>query len=232
MARRSNDSQAGFTLIEVLVALALMGLLISALAAITAQWIPSWDRGLHRIQRNESLSLALDRISADVAAAEFIRPDAQTKSVLFDGSETSVTFVRLSLGPRSGRGLDLVRISESGDGDDAVLVRKRAAFAPGSARELADPVVLLQAPYRVSFAYAGADRNWAPSWRSAEKLPAAVRVTVRNTADASAPSISRIAMIHISAPAESVCSPADRPCDRQMPQADVTVGRAAARSEP
>ncbi|MGY3450430.1 PulJ/GspJ family protein [Bradyrhizobium sp. USDA 4353] len=232
MARRSDHPQAGFTLIEVLVAMALMGLLVSALAAITAQWIPNWNRGLHRIQRNESLSVALDRISADIAAAEFIRPDGQTKSVLFEGSETSVTFIRVSLGPRSGRGLDLVRISEIGDGDGAVLVRKRAGFAPGSARELVDPIVLLQAPYRVSFTYAGAERNWVPSWQGAEKLPAAVRVTVRNTADPSAPPISRIALIHISAPADSVCSPADRTCDRQTPQADMTIGRAAARSEP
>ncbi|MGJ4997069.1 PulJ/GspJ family protein [Bradyrhizobium sp. HKCCYLR20261] len=232
MARRCKDPQAGFTLIEALVAMALMGLLVSALAAITAQWMPNWNRGLLRIQRNESLSVALDRISADIAAAEFIRPDGQTKSVLFDGSETSVSFVRVALGLRSGRGLELVRIAEAGEGDGAVLSRRRAAFAPGSARALAEPVVLLQAPYHVSFAYAGADRNWMPSWRASETLPAAVRVTVRNASDASAPSISRIAVIHVSAPADSVCSAADRTCDTPLLPASATVGRAAARSEP
>ncbi|MGJ5180160.1 PulJ/GspJ family protein [Bradyrhizobium oligotrophicum] len=232
MAARCRDQQAGFTLVEALVALALMGLLISALAAITAQWMPNWNRGLLRIQRNESLSVALDRISADIAAAEFIRPDGETKSVLFDGSETSVSFVRVALGVRSGRGLDVVRIAEAGEGDGAVLTRKRAAFAPGSARPLADPVVLLQAPYRVSFAYAGADRNFVPAWRASETLPAAVRVTVRNASDASALPISRIAVIHVSAPADSVCSAADRTCDSAAVPPSATVGRAMSRSEP
>lgn len=37
--------ERGFTLIETIVALALMGLLLSALASITAQWLPSWNRG-------------------------------------------------------------------------------------------------------------------------------------------------------------------------------------------
>ncbi|WP_315813766.1 prepilin-type N-terminal cleavage/methylation domain-containing protein [Bradyrhizobium sp. SZCCHNR2028] len=234
MTTRVNDRRAGFTLVEALVAMVVMGLLVSALFAITAQWLPNWNRGLHRIQRSESVSVALDRIAADIAAAEFMRPDGQARSVLFDGSETSVTLVRTALGPQRGRGLDVIRIAESGGGDDVALTRTRAAFAPGSAsaREFADPVVLLQAPYRVSFAYAGADRIWSPSWRNAEKLPAAVRVTVHDGSRGSAPSLSRIAVIRVSAPADSVCRPADTNCDRQALSADATVGRASAASKP
>lgn len=234
MTSRADHRQAGFTLIEALAAMALMGLLVSALAAIASHWLPNWNRGLNRIQRSESVSVALDRISADIAASEFIRPDVQTRSVLFDGSETSVTFVRISLGPRGGRGLDLVRVAEAGEGDGAVVTRKRVAFAPGRSSDHAfvDPVVLLQSPYRVSFAYTGADRSWTSSWRNAETLPVAVRVTVRNAADPTAPSISRIAVIHVSAPADSVCRPADSGCERSALAAGATVGRAAARAEP
>lgn len=45
MARsvKQNDREAGFTLIETIVALALMGLVLSALASITAQWLPNWN---------------------------------------------------------------------------------------------------------------------------------------------------------------------------------------------
>ncbi|BAM87608.1 putative general secretion pathway protein J [Bradyrhizobium oligotrophicum S58] len=233
MSTRPNDPQSGFTLIESLVAMVLMGLLVSALLAITSQWLPNWDRGLRRIQRSESLSVALDRISADIAAAEFIRPDGQSKSVLFDGSDTSITLVRSSLGPNRNRGLDLVHIAEAPDRDGVALARTRAAFAPGdgSARNFADPVVLLQAPYRVVFSYAGADRIWQPSWRNAEKLPTAVQVTIRDATGGNAMSISRIATIHISAPAESVCSSANSTCDRQSLLTNATTGRASARSE-
>ena len=68
--QRTNES--GFTLIETLVALALMGLVLSALANLTAQWLPNWNRGLDRIQRSELIGIALQRIADDLAAAQYV----------------------------------------------------------------------------------------------------------------------------------------------------------------
>src|ERR1700730_4896486 len=174
--RRKNDRQSGFTLIETLAAMALMGLIVSVLATITWQWLPNWNHGFNQIQRSETVSTALDRISADIGASEFMRPNRQTKNVLFSGSESSITFARASLGPNARPGLDVVRIAEATDRDGMVLTRSRAAFMPGAAGELnfADPVVLLRAPYRVSFSYADSDRVWKDSWRDSQALPAAV----------------------------------------------------------
>ena len=69
---QQRDGECGFTLIETIVALALMGLVLSALASITAQWLPNWNRGLGRIQRSEVIGIALQRIGADLAAAEYV----------------------------------------------------------------------------------------------------------------------------------------------------------------
>src|SRR4051794_16293478 len=109
-------SERGFTLIETLVALALMGLVLSAVASLTAQWLPNWNRGLERIQRGELIGIGLQRIGADLAAAEYVSPNRDTRKPLFDGSELSVTFVRTALGPNAGPGLDVVRIGETSDG--------------------------------------------------------------------------------------------------------------------
>ena len=73
--RRAGEG--GFTLIETIVALALMGLVLSALAGITAEWLPNWNRGVDRIQRNEVIGIALQRIAADLAAAEYV-PDRKS----------------------------------------------------------------------------------------------------------------------------------------------------------
>jgi general secretion pathway protein J len=229
-AAEPKNPQSGFTLLETLAAMALMGLIISVLLAMTSQWLPNWNRGLDRIQRSEVVSVALDRISADIAASEFIRPDGQTKTVLFDGSETSITLARTSLGPNAPRGLDLVRIAESSDRNGAALTRTRAAFAPeaAAAPNFADPVVLLRTPYRVSFSYAGGDRVWRPSWRDAETLPAAVLLTVQDAVTGRTLPISRIAIVHVSAAADSVCSQSDSNCaTTPAAPADATIRHAS-----
>src|ERR1700724_1734026 len=96
-----HAGEAGFTLIETLVALALTGLVLSALANITSQWLPNWNRGIDRIQRSESIALALQRIGADLASAEYVPASREQRQPLFDGSELAVTFVRTTLGPHA-----------------------------------------------------------------------------------------------------------------------------------
>jgi general secretion pathway protein J len=212
--RRRDPRQSGFTLIETLAAMALMGLIISVLAMITSHWLPNWNLGFARIQRSESVSIALDRIGADIGAAEMLHADRQAKTIVFNGSERSVTLVRAALGPNSGAGLDLVRIAETADSDGMVVTRSRAAFVPGAdeTANFSDPVVLLRTPYRVSFSYAGEDRIWKTSWQDATALPAAVLLTVRDAVTQRTLPISRIAAIHVSASAETVCAQAEGGC--------------------
>ena len=106
------NGEAGFTLIETLIALALMGLVLSSLATITAQWLPAWNHGVDRIQRTEMLELALRRVSDDLAAAEFVYANREQTRPLFEGSELAVTFVRTAIGPNAPRGLEVVRIGD------------------------------------------------------------------------------------------------------------------------
>src|SRR6202012_4923396 len=125
-----HAGESGFTLIETIVALALMGLVLSAFASITAQWLPNWNRGVDRIQRSEVLGIALQRIGADLAAAEYVPANRDSRRPLFSGSELSVTFVRTAVGPNAGPGLDVVRLGETTDRKEFVTVRSRAKFAP------------------------------------------------------------------------------------------------------
>jgi general secretion pathway protein J len=210
-ARSSRRARiAGFTLIEALIATALMGTILAAIATVTAQWLPNWNRGMSAVQRNENLALGLERLVADVAAAEFIPGGREFLGPVFDGTELSVTFVRSALGPNTRSGLELVRIGEVGTDLGPNLVRGRARYVPVTAETVndqptfTDPVVLVRAPYRVVFAYAGRDRVWRSTWRGANELPKAIRVQVRDASTDRLLSVSTSTLVHAEMPADCV----------------------------
>lgn len=217
----SHHAELGFTLIEALVALALTGLVLSALATLTAQWLPNWNRGLDRIQQSELIGISMQRIAADLAAAEFVPASRASKKPLFEGTALSVTFVRTAIGPNVGIGLDVVRIGETADTGRLVTVRSRAPFTPLPAGvspseqiRVADPVVLLRPPLRMSFAYAGPDRVFRDSWHDMDKLPAAIMLTVREAASERILSVSTVTPVHVNAPARAGKSNGDSKDDK------------------
>jgi general secretion pathway protein J len=180
-------AEAGFTLFEALVAIALMGLIVGALATVTAQWMPNWNRGQLRAQRNEQVAIALDRLAADLSAAEYVSSNQVTNVPLFRGSEFAVIFIRSAVGPNSRPGLEIVKIFETVDSLGPALVRTRAPFVPLATGDplldpipFADPVVLLRAPLRIAFAYAGPDGAWGNAWRQSGELPTAIRFDIRD----------------------------------------------------
>jgi general secretion pathway protein J len=184
---RRRRADAGFTLFEALVAMALMGLIVGALASVTAQWMPSWNRSHIRTQRNEKVAIALDRLVADLSAAEYVSPNRANPVPLFRGDEFSIIFVRSAVGPNSRPGLEIVRIAETVDKSGPAVVRTRAPFVPLATGDLsvdpipfADPVVLLRAPLRIAFSYIGPDGAWEKAWRHPEVLPTAIRFEIRD----------------------------------------------------
>jgi general secretion pathway protein J len=198
----------GFTLIEALAAITLMGIVLGTIATITGQWLPKWDRGFARAQRAEAIGVALERLVADISSAQFIPPNRDSKLPLFEGTEASVTFVRTAVGPNTRPGLDVVRIAETTDDRGRVLVRWRTPFAPGAAvrSDFANPVALIRAPYRVSFDYGNPEGGFRSDWRNAEELPTTIRLIVRDAATGRPLSVSTAALVHARLPATAVCN--------------------------
>jgi general secretion pathway protein J len=199
---------AGFTIVEALLATVMMAFILGALATVTAQWLPNWDRGFARAQRAELLAAGLERLLADLAAAEIVSVGRGNDGPVFDGTELSVTFVRTALGPNTSNGLEVVRIAEISNGRGPALVRMSAPFAPVTAGVLgtdqlnfSNPVVVIGAPYRVSFSYAGSDHMWRDTWHGAKQLPRAVRVSVRDAATSRTLAMSTSTLIHAEVPA-------------------------------
>ena len=105
------------------------------------------------------------------------------------------------------------------------MVRSRARFVPlpsesslSEQMHFGDPVVLLSKPFRLSFAYAGPDRIWKTTWRGADKLPAMIRLTVRDAGTERVLSVSTIAPVHVQVPSD--CIRADGKCDDKKDKDD------------
>jgi general secretion pathway protein J len=203
--------ESGFSLLEALVSVALMGMLLAMLATVTGQWMTHWRTGFDRVQAADLIGLGIDRIAADLAAAQYVSLGDDGAQTFFEGTASSVTFVRSAIGPNASAGLEIVRLSEDEDARGRVLVRARAPFAPVTAKavdtgavEFTNPIVLVRPPLRVSFAFAGHDRVWKESWEDAKQLPEAVRVTVRNALTGEILPVSTATLVRVNAPAECV----------------------------
>lgn len=214
LPRRAVADEAGFTLIEVLVATLLMTVILAALATVTSQWLPNWNRGMARVQRAERLAMGLERIAADLSVAEMMPVNSEAKTPLFEGSELSVTFVRTAVGPNARPGLEIVRLVEKADDQGLAMVRERAPFVPMPADaqiRFADQVVLIRSPFRVTFSYAGPDQVWQTAWRGQKQLPDTIRIAVRDVATGQVLAVSSAAIVHINAAAE--CARAQNPLE-------------------
>jgi general secretion pathway protein J len=212
-ARARHAGEAGFTLIEVLMATLLMTVILSALATVTAQWLPNWNRGMARVQRAERLAIGLERIAADLSVAEMTPINGEAKApLLFEGAELSVTFVRTAVGPNTRPGLEIIRLIEKADDQGLALVRERAPFTPmpsDAQIRFADQVVLIRSPFRVSFSYAGPDQVWQKEWRGQKKLPDMIRFSVRDIATGQVLAVTSATNVHVNVPAE--CARAKNP---------------------
>jgi general secretion pathway protein J len=182
-------------------------------------------------QRVELLAIGVERIVADLAAAEFITAGPTSRLPVFDGTELSVTFLRTAIGPNTRPGLELVRIAETAGERGLMTVRTRARFLPIGRDGVdvqpapTDPVVLVRAPYRVTFSYAGVDRVWRNVWRGQGELPKAIRVQLRDAATDRTLAASTATIVNADMPADCVLSEViadclNRPPRRNRGQAD------------
>jgi general secretion pathway protein J len=184
-----QSREAGFTLVEALVSTVIMTFILATLATITSQWLPAWNHGFTQLLRTQMLATSLDRLSDDLASALFVSVGPADSPPLFDGEESSVTFVRSTLTPNADHGVQVVRIAEVSDDAGLSLVRSTATLPIGAGQasigdtlSFVEPVVVISSLYRVSFSYASSDRLWRDKWQNQLVLPRAIRIQIRDAA--------------------------------------------------
>ena len=184
-------SQAGFTLIELVLAMTLLGTMMLLLYSGLSFALRSWDSG----DANGRLT-ADRRIGEHFLRRELVElfpmrwKDASIVKVAFLGEAQRLKWVSARPAGVSMGGLSLVGVEVEGNarGGERNLVMRRA-MPDDDARDFgpldkAEPFVLLSGVDQVSFSYFGAENDfaepkWVDAWTTPSRIPQMVRVKVR-----------------------------------------------------
>jgi general secretion pathway protein J len=180
---RKDD--AGFTLLELLVTMTLLGLLSVALVASIRYGTRIWRATAATATSNSTMLTVREQLKELLGKAypEYVYPTPTTGHILFDGTPDSIDF----LAPDShiAGGLAHVRIAGEQDGTAFALVATAApelsnAPVPDAARR-----ILLHNLAALEISYYGRDKpnndqaEWVSEWRGMTVMPDLVRIRLQ-----------------------------------------------------
>jgi general secretion pathway protein J len=178
--RHSTAESAGFTLLELLISVALLGLLTVVLFGGLRFGARAWEAAESSADGADKILSAQAFIADEVSAAYpmFVRVSPEDAYVEFDGSPRSVTFLAPAKSPRGA--LEWVTIgTEEMNGARALAVWTALELRPGSPPRLS--VVLLKGLKSFEIEYFGTDTpqdrpSWRRSWKGELTLPTLIRM--------------------------------------------------------
>jgi prepilin-type N-terminal cleavage/methylation domain-containing protein len=195
---RTKAGKQGFTLIEVLAALAIASVIILATAALMHQVVLAFDRGTNRVSGADRLAHAVERLASDIASARFVlERDPAGAFAAFVGAPAQITFIGAGgINPGLGRSLsapppeEIVSVTVETADDVTQIVRRRALrLSPRMRLDealLGDPVVLVAGRFDAAFAFARlgpeGGLSWNGTWTRERLLPRLVKLALRDRA--------------------------------------------------
>jgi general secretion pathway protein J len=184
-------AQSGFTLIELVLAIVLLGAMMTLLYSGLTFALRSWDAGDANGRRAADRRIGENFLRREVAELFPMRwKDPTTLRFAFDGGTERLRFVSSRPAGVSQGGLSLVGIGVEADpkGRSRNLVMRRATADPDaadfSALDAADPTILVPGVDSVSFAYFGSesdftDPRWTDRWTLPARMPAMIRMRAK-----------------------------------------------------
>jgi prepilin-type N-terminal cleavage/methylation domain-containing protein len=219
MIMQRNRTRAGcdgFTLIEVLAALAIASVIIMASTALIHNVALFFDRGTRSVTEAERLMLAVERLAGDFSSARFVprRTEQRIAAAAFAGEPSGIVFVSAGRAASGSLDDDLISLAVEQDGEVSRLVRRRATWPGPRARfedvTPKDPVVLIEGKLDISFVFGRFAPDGALAWQAnwaGGALPQYVRLNLRDRTTGSNPLGEADFVIRANAPA--ACGQAD-----------------------
>lgn len=179
-----NGRQAGFTLLELVVAITLMGLVLVVLYSGLRLGLNGWDSGERRAEATNRLRLAQEFLRRQLMQSLTVYEinEEQQRAVAFSGQPDRIEFVTPMLAQLGQGGLYRVRVEIS---DNRLWIRWRPYLSDNSGSGKDKESVLLEGVTGVEWAYFGVERNydtepprWRSEWTSPERRPQLVRLNL------------------------------------------------------
>ncbi|MEI2783234.1 MAG: type II secretion system protein GspJ [Candidatus Competibacter sp.] len=183
-ARGPGRRPAGFTLLELVVAITLMGLILVVLYGGLRLGLNGTDSGEQRAEASNRLRLVQEFLRRQLAQSMTVyrTNDQQEKVVVFAGQPNGIEFVAPMLTQLGQGGLYRIRI-DAGDGRLRMRWRLYQADDPAAGEER--ETVLLEGVSAMEWAYFGPERDndqepprWRSDWASTERRPLLVRLNL------------------------------------------------------
>ena len=190
-------AQAGFTLIEMVVAMVLLGAMMMLVYQGLTFGLRGWDAADANGRRTADRRIAENFLRREVREMFPMRfKDPITLKFAFDGKADSLRFASARPAGISALGLSLVSLTleDAGNGKRTRNLVMRRAMPDDAAKDFspldtAERIVLFEGVDRVAFQYFGSENDftepaWVDSWEFPGRVPQMIRMSVR-TADGS-----------------------------------------------
>jgi general secretion pathway protein J len=183
--------QRGFTLLELLVAITLLGVLMAALFGALRLGARVWETGEDRLDASARVQVVQDflrqQLGQTVPLTEFTDDPRTSGAMLFAGEREGLRFVSL-LPAHLGGGASLLELAlrqPASDGPGDLVLRMRPLDLTGGslAPAATEDRVLVAGIESLELAYFGAERPtavpvWWQEWQDQRSLPSLVRMRV------------------------------------------------------
>ncbi len=185
----TDPGAAGFTLLEVLIATSILGIMMVLLFGSMRICIRSWEAGETHMQKVSQMTVIQNFFRTHLRSALALpdkkqQPDDQEQEYFFQGEEHKIQFVAL-LPVSAGRsGPHLFKV-EWDDGSESILRVALQPFLPSLDAQEADidDVTILEDIKNFQLAYwgakeAGDEPEWHNEWLDIPDLPQMVKVEI------------------------------------------------------
>lgn len=170
---------------EVLVAMTLLALLMTALSGSIGFVGRSWDRGWETGEKSAAFSRIEGTLRRMIERSVPVTLRAEkNRRFLFQGTATSMRLVAHDAPSGSAGALYVQEIAVAGTGSQRQLVYRQYPFGGGSTRpDMVSEAQMLSGDFSVAFSYFGSPRPatppvWLESWASDRTLPELVQVKI------------------------------------------------------